>query len=254
MTRTALVLLLGASAGWAATAEENRALLRSVFERLREGETQRNEYPFTRYSSRKELAPNGSVKEGHTTVSRNELRNGASVLRVIERDGKPVPQEETPAQARETPIPDSQRKAREQRQPGGNAWLLEFPDATDCRVTGEEAADGRPALALECTPHAGYRPKSTLARVFAKMRSRLWIDKSDSQLAKAEGTVFEPVTIGWGLVGKVEKGTEFHIQRKRMPAGAWLSSLESIRVDARILFKSMRLESENRWDYQAKQE
>ena len=58
--------------------------------------------------------------------------------------------------------------------------------------------NGRPTLLMEATPKPGYKAKNMRARVFEKMKARIWIDKASSELVKADADMFDTVT--WATV------------------------------------------------------
>ena len=86
------------------------------------------------------------------------------------------------------------------------------------------------------------------ARVFGKMKANFWIDKATSELVKADAEMFDTVSVGFGVLGKIEKGTRFRIQRKLIADGEWLIESQYTRFGARILlFKTLRNESTTEW-------
>src|SRR5262249_519728 len=170
-------------------------------------------------------------------------------------DGKPIPEEERRKNEelirkrlaeRKAMTPEQLQKMREERRKKGNdesAWLKEFPEALDYKPAGEEIIDGRPALLLECSPRQGYQAKNMRARVFEKLRGRIWIDKAESELVKADVEMFDTVNLGWGFLGRIEKGTRFLIKRKKVAEGLWFNEAETYKFAARLMMvKSIRNE------------
>jgi hypothetical protein len=130
-------------------------------------------------------------------------------------------------------------KAERQRGSGkkGNQdeWIKEVGDALDFKLAGEETLHGRPAWVLTCSPHRGYSAKNMRARVFEKMNGKLWIDKAERELVRAEAETFDTVSVGFGFLGRIEKGTRFMLARTRLPEGAWVLDSQKIRFGARML-------------------
>ncbi len=255
MTARALLILLLAPAAWAGTPDDLRALVRQSLARLESSEKKAGDYGFVRKVERKEFASGGRIKNQWSLVLKRELEDGILVTRPIERDGKPLPEEErrknqealrkrqaelkalTPEQL------EKRRAENRKRESDEDAWLKEFPEALDYQLAGEETIDGRPAAILDCTPRPGYKARNMRARVFEKVRGRLWIDKAETELVRAEAEVFDTVNIALGLLGKIEKGTRFFIQRRRVAPETWLPETETVRFAARVmLFKSMNNE------------
>jgi hypothetical protein len=251
MRRCLLVLLTPLAT--AETTAGLRELVRRALARLDESEIRLNDYTWTRRVDRKEYHSDGRPKHSSSFVFRLDFEDGHRVFRPVERDGQPVTQEEkrnaeegirkrlaeikamTPEQ-----IEKARQEARKRRQESD--WVKEFPEALDYKLAGEEMLGGRAALMLDVSPRNGYRPKNMRARIFEKVRGRVWIDKADSELAKADAEVFETVNIGLGIVGRVEKGTQFHLRRVKVDDG-WLPESETMRFAARFLvFKSVNNE------------
>ena len=182
------------------------------------------------------------------------------VTRMLERDGKAIPEEERRANddtigkriAELKAMAPEQRAGQEaenaRRASENNAWLKEFPDALDYRMAGEETINGRPAWVLSCEPHKGYRAKNFRARVFEKMRGRVWIDKEEPELVRTDVEMFDSISIGWGVLGHIGKGTRFFIQRSRLSNGIWMPEAQTMKLSARMmLFKTLNNEVTTRF-------
>jgi len=250
-----LSVLLIASACWGETSEETLSLMRRSLARIEESDKKIGDYGFVRRTERKELTASGEFKTQRSWVWRREWQDGFLVNRLLERDGKPIPEEERRKNEelirkrlaeRKAMTPEQLQKMREERRKKGNdesAWLKEFPEALDYKPAGEEIIDGRPALLLECSPRQGYQPKNMRARVFEKLRGRIWIDKAESELVKADVEMFDTVNLGWGFLGRIEKGTRFLIKRKKVAEGLWFNEAETYKFAARLMMvKSIRNE------------
>jgi len=240
-----------------------RELMRGSLARLQESDKKLSEYTFVRAGERKEFTSSGVLKTQQSWVVKREFRDGFMFHRLLERNGKPIPEEEQ--QRGEQAIakrlaelkamaPEQLEKMRaEGRRRSGDedAWLQEFPEALDYKLAGEETIHGRPALVLEVSPRPGYKARNMRARVFEKVRGRVWIDKTDSQLVKAEAEVFETVNIALGLMGRIEKGTRFSLQRRKVADEAWLPETQTMKFAARVmLVKSIHQEQTTRYsDY-----
>jgi hypothetical protein len=62
----------------------------------------------------------------------------------------------------------------------------------------------------------------------------MWIDRSDTELVRIDAEVFDTVNIGWGVLGRVHKGTRYHAERRRL-GETWLPRSQTVRFDARVL-------------------
>ena len=94
---------------------------------------------------------------------------------------------------------------------------------------------GRVALVIGCSPRSEYSPRNLKARVFTRMNGTLFIDKAERQLVQVEAETFDAVNVGFGLIGRIEKGTRFRLSRARESSGDWLMREQSIRFSGRFL-------------------
>jgi len=147
-------------------------------------------------------------------------------------------QKETPTE-RNKRIADWEKKRQHEREP-----LDEVPDAFNFKIAGEVQIDGRDAWIIEGTPRPGYRARNSLAKLFLKLRGKLWIDKADYQWVKTEAEVTD--TISWGLfVARLGKGARLDMQMTRVNDEVWLPKRIEARVSARLaLVKKYNVESD----------
>lgn len=246
----------------AQTAENLRELVRKALSRLEENQERVvANYGFRRAGERREFASDGKLKSENRWVVERVLRDGFFFSKLVEREGQPVPEAEQKGleeqflkrAAELKAMTSEQRKqmreeerARERRE---DEWLRELPDALEFRSAGEETINGRTALLIDCSPRKGYRPKNIRARVFEKMKGRVWIDKTDSEMVKAEAEMFDDAAIGWGLFGRIDKGTRFLLSRRKIGPDTWAPEVQSIKLSARLLFKSIGRETVNRYSH-----
>src|SRR5262249_41008540 len=179
------------------------------------------------------------------------------ITRVIARNDKPLDAEEAKKQeeiirarvvsARAANANTSQRKPAA-RNNDDDEILRGFVEALEFKLTGTEKRNGRETLVLEFSPRPNYTVKSYKLRICEKVRGKAWIDKESSQLARADAEVFETVSIGFGVVGRIAKGTTFHIERREVAPGMWLPESQLVKADARLLLvKTVRTESDTRF-------
>jgi hypothetical protein len=231
------------------TPADLRELARAALTRLViQGRAAFDDHAFVQYTERTELLSDGKAGRKQTWIFRREPVEGFLLTRLVERDGKPVSQEETRKRVRElkalSPAELEKRRIdrlkKEQEEEG---WLVELADAMEWRLAGQETVRGRQAWILECTPRPGYHPRNLRARLFEKTRGRLVIDQAEQEMVRAEGETFDSISMGWGLLAKIEKGTKFYFDRARMGDDTWLPQLRIIRFAARVmLFKQARNE------------
>lgn len=267
-----LVMLVAAmataTAGWAAVEPSVplRELVRRAVAGLHLEEEHRDGFLFRARTERKELDADGKVSSRRSHVWERIEIDGFPFARTLERDSKPVAaaerKSEDAAIAKRLAVlkappsilaslagdTESAAAATPKRRGQQGEWFHEFPEALDFHLMGEETINGRPALHLNAEPKPGYQAKNMRARIFEKLKAQLWIDKASSELVKADAEMFDTVSVGFGMIGRVEKGTRFQLQRRLVSDGVWLIDSQSMRFGARIFyFKTMRTEASTQW-------
>jgi hypothetical protein len=256
------LMLLLIAVSCSAAASDPRELVRVSLQRFEASAYKYADYAYLRYYERKQFESDNRVKRITSVLVRREPMEQFLFDRVLERDGKPVSKlerlhNETEIRRRLARLKalatSAQQEAREadvRREIGQFAWIKELVEAFDYELSPrEEARDGRPTLMLSFTPRRGYRAKDIRARAFEKATGQLWIDKADTELARAEARVFDRVTIGWwGVLGQIERGTTFHLNRRKIDEQAWLIDYQSFRlVGKAALMKSLNREDTTRY-------
>ncbi len=238
-----------------------RAMVKQSLHGINREDNRKGDFLYRVFSEKREFDAAGKETSKESKVVVREMRDGFAIGRVVERNGKPIDEAEKArqeaslqrsiAEAKAAKAKPPAPKPARRKQSNEEAWIQEFPEALDYKQAGEEAIRGRPATILEFEPRPGYKPSNMRARIFEKMRGKLWIDKEESELVKVEAEMFDTVSMGFGLFAKIAKGTQFGLERRKVAEGAWLEETTRFRFDARFLVKTLRMEQIERYsDYQ----
>jgi hypothetical protein len=195
---------------------------------IKNGETaweRSRRYTYTKRDAEKQFDSSGHAKSADVDVYRVFPVNGDSFEQWVRHDGQPLStsrqndqERKLAARRRESPSQAAQRLAKERRE---REFYKEIPDAFDFRIVGEEPMPTGPAWVLEATPHPGYAARSRYARMFPKMRGKLWIDQKDLQWVKADAVAAETVTFGF-FIARLAKGSHIVLEQTRLPDGDWV--------------------------------
>jgi hypothetical protein len=114
--------------------------------------------------------------------------------------------------------------------------LRAIPKAFIFKYEGEE--NGVVRLSFVPSPH--YDPPTLELKIFRSLNGRIYIDRAQKRLAGIEGTLFEDVTFGWGLLARLYKGGTFKVMQKDTGNGHWEPAFEEINMPGRaVLFKNI---------------
>lgn len=240
MKSPAFLLTFATLTGLAAAEPDWRPIMRKAIERLDGGATRRSDYSFTCRRDSREFDSSGKVRSQTSMVTRTSPQDGVAVTRVLERDGQPISESEKAVNEEAIrkkvkelkAIPPEQRNSHRRSQ---DAWLMEMADALDFKHNGDETYRGRPAVVVDVSPRPGYKAKTMRARVFEKMKGRIWLDTADGEIVKAAAEMFDTVNIGFGLLGRIERGTQFHIERMKVDNQFWALERQRMRFAARVM-------------------
>jgi hypothetical protein len=116
-----------------------------------------------------------------------------------------------------------------------------LPDAYVFEYAGEENGCHH----VRFSPRPSYVPHSIQARVVHAMAGDLWIDARMKRLSRIEGHLAENVDFGFGLIGRVQKGGWFQIQRIQVSPSEWKTQRMQVHLNGRaILFKTIARETD----------
>jgi hypothetical protein len=106
-----------------------------------------------------------------------------------------------------------------------------------------ETVDGQPVIVVDLTPRPNASVKTSEGQRMKRFAGRLWVGESDYRLARVRLHAIDSVSVGWGVVAKVERGSGFDFVRKKV-AGAWVASHLTIEGSGNtLLFRSFEIKT-----------
>lgn len=238
------------------SADQMHRLFQIVAEKDLANQKQVKDYTYTAREVENKLDAKGETKS--TEVKTYEILEiyGEPVRRLIAKDDKPL--EGKDAAKEEEKIQkiidkrknesEKEREKREEREAkereDGRKYVREIADAYDFTLLGTESIGGREAWVFRGEPHPGFEPHMKESKFLTKFHGRVWIDKSDLQMAKLEVEAVDNVAVGW-VLARIHKGTHFMMEQTRVNDEVWLPRYLSFKVDARLaLLKGFRVDGE----------
>ena len=225
----------------AAFAQDAADIVRRSLDRDANNIERLRNYTFIERAEERFLDKNGKVTKTETNAVEIVMLGGRPYGKKIAHNDKPLSADETrkeeeklekAAARRKLDLPkDAARRAKAQAEE--RRFLREIPEAFNLRVTGTEIISGKPTWVIEATPKPGYRPKMTPAKVFPKVRGKLWIDQSEYQWVRAEANVLDTISFGFGLL-RVSQGSTLHFTQMRINDEVWVPQLVAVRADGRL--------------------
>jgi hypothetical protein len=229
-----------------AAAQDPREVVRRAVELDRHNAELSRNYTFLQRNQVKEFDGGGKLKRSDLRTWDITLLEGSPYRRLVRRNDQPISPEEQKAEQDKLQASIEQRRneSKEQRDRRVAEWrqkqekqrapLQELPDAFNFRLAAEEPLDGITAYVIDATPKPGYKPKSSSAAFFPKIKARFWIDKSGGNWVKLDMETLDTVSFG-GFLFRLAKGSHLIIEQTRVNNDVWLPRMASLQMAGRIL-------------------
>ena len=208
------------------------------------------DYTYVSREVTRKLDGKNNVKSTETKTNEVMQLYGERVSRLIEKDDKPLSgkdaakeesriQKLTDERKNESEDERSKREAKQEKErEESQQFVSEVPEAYNFRLVGSEIMNGRDSWVIAGEPRPDFRPHAKGAELLSKVRGRLWIDKSDLQLARIEIETIDTVSFGW-VLARIRKGAHVEYDRVRVNDEVWMPAHYEVEGDARIaVFKN----------------
>jgi hypothetical protein len=123
-----------------------------------------------------------------------------------------------------------------------DAFLYEY-DGTDTSQPGM-GKPGDSLLRLKFRPNPKYDPPTRVEQVLTGMQGVVLIDAQKQHIARIDGTLFQDVAFGWGILGHLDRGGHFLVDQTDVGDDNWsISRMELAFTGKVLLFKSLNIKS-----------
>lgn len=238
------------------SADQMHRLFQVVADKDLQNQKQARDYTYIAREVQNKLDDKGETKS--TEVKTYEVLEiyGEPVERLIAKNDKPLDSRQ--AAREEEKIQkiidkrknesENDRQKREQKQEkereDGRKFVREVADAYDFTLLGTELVGGRETWVFQGEPRPGFEPHMKESKFLSKFHGRVWIDKSDLQMAKIDVEAIDNVAVGW-ILARIHKGTRFMIEQTRVNDEVWLPRYLTFKIDARVaLLKGFKMDGE----------
>lgn len=251
-----LILLLGLAVPLPAGTPDARELVRDALKNMIAASGWVNDFIYLERVDSKALNDDASVKSMKSKTHEWRMIEGSPYRKLVEVDGKPVPEDERERQelylkdnilrrSKESPKERAKRiEAYVKRRDRYLKAISEIPDAFDFQIAGEESVGGRPAWIITAAPRPGYDPRDRYSALYPHMSGRIWIDKAQRSWTRIEAGLTEPVSFGWLLV-RIAPGARVVLEQQQIEKELWVPKRTWYRADVRIgLIKRYHIEEQ----------
>jgi hypothetical protein len=205
-------------------------------------------------------APSGDAAEFHSWKMRQVKPNRVTVKLYVETpDGllarlltvndKPLSSEERAKEEdrinRLLDPKQMQQKRKQQNEDESRTkrMVAALPDAFIYQYTGTEEKNGHTLVNMKFSPNPKFSPPSREALVYQGMEGTMIIDATAMRMAKIDGTMVKDVSIGWGIIGHLDKGGQFIVEQADVDKGDWeITKMRLNFTGKALIFKSIRID------------
>jgi hypothetical protein len=220
-------------------------LFHVVAEKDLENEKRQRDYTYIKRQVQNSLNGKGKIKS--TEVNTYEILEiyGEQVERLTEKNDKPLSQKDAAKEEQKIQKiidkrkneSEGHRKKREEREikdrEDGRKFVTEVADAYNFKLVGTELVGGREAWVIDGEPRPGFVPHIKEGKFLSKFHGRVWVDKTDLQLAKMDVECLD--TISWGLfLARFHKGSRLMLEQTRVNDEVWLPRHLTAKIDVRL--------------------
>jgi hypothetical protein len=182
------------------------------------------------------------VPDAHTVKLVIETSQG-DLSKTIERDGHPLtPQAQKEDEqkmdtfVRDAELRQQQKRRHEQDAEKANALTKLLPEAFSWTFAKQDSDK----TTLRFEPDPQFHPPTREARVFAAMAGVMVVNTKQKRIQVLKGMLTRDVSFGFGLLGKLQKGGTFEIERQQIAPGVWNITETHIHIQGHaLIFKSI---------------
>lgn len=178
---------------------------------MERAQTEQREFAYLERRTELHLNPFGRLGTGGTvTFQYTPLPDGGAERRLIERDGKPVP--DSPVETR----PPRPRRPSRRSAVDDAVGVLRFT------IDRREMLGGRPTIAVRFEPKPGASAETREGNLAQRFTGTIFVDEASKEIVRVDATAIEDLTYGFGMVARLGKGATVAVRRERVEPNLWL--------------------------------
>ena len=168
---------------------------------------------------------------------RQIVRNGMPLTPVeLQRGDQEFQKQKEPIERKlKQATPAEREKRRADRLKHEDEVLDDVFGIYDFEMVGREMLNDRPAILLTFRPRQTFKPKTEEGQRMRHVAGRAWINENDHELTRVHLEVIDPISIGLGILAKLQKGATIEYERRQFNDEIWLPVRIEIAFNLRLL-------------------
>jgi hypothetical protein len=131
-------------------------------------------------------------------------------------------------------LEQSQRKDEQQ----SRAFLKMFPNAFRFEVANKTGD----LVKVAFTPSSRFKPSSREGKILHEMAGEIWVNSKERRIARISGQLMNSVTFGGGILGHLEQGGHFSVERTEIAPEDWEVTKMDVSMQGKaLLFKTISI-------------
>lgn len=105
----------------------------------------------------------------------------------------------------------------------------------EVKMVGRERIDGHDTIQLTLDPRSNARPVTREGKWMQAFKCRAWVSENDYELVKLDVDAIRGVNIGFGMLARMNTGTQMSFVRRMVNGEVWLPARADYTIRARVL-------------------
>jgi hypothetical protein len=224
MSRLAVIILVAWFGQPSRPLPDEESFFKAARENLARSNREQNRYAYKERRAELHMNPFGRLGAGEVRLYDVTPGPEPSVYfrRLLERDGKPVPDSKPEKQ---------QRRMRTQGPSAVDDTVATLRFAIDRR----EAINGRDHIVIRFEPRPNAKPQTREGRMAKVFKGTIWVEESSREVVRVEAVAIDDMSYGFGLIARLNKGTVVTLVRERIDDNVWLPTSMHFKGNGRAL-------------------
>ena len=104
----------------------------------------------------------------------------------------------------------------------------------EIKMVGRERIEGHDTIEFSLTPRPDSKPKTREGGLMKHFNVRAWISESDHELVRLEADAIDNLSLGFGVLARLHKGSRFSFVRRKINGEVWLPAVINYSGSARV--------------------
>lgn len=116
--------------------------------------------------------------------------------------------------------------------------LRVLPQAFLYQYTGQAETPAGTVEKFTFTPNPAFNPPDLETETLTAMTGEIWIDAAHERVTRLEGHLEQDVDVGWGILGRLNKGGWIVIEQADVGGGQWRTARFQMQMSGRVFFRT----------------